>query len=72
MMDYVEPLSEYFKLPEVNLRPDLLPKEAAELFIASLTPLFGTFQQVGGRAINEEQRQRIILSCILHGFVKQA
>lgn len=72
MMDYIEPLSEYFELPEVHLRPDILPKEAAELLLADLTPLFSSFQQLGGRAISDDQRQKIILDCILNGFIERA
>lgn len=72
MMDYIEPISEFFELPEVDLRPDILPKEAAELFLADLTPLFSSLQQLGGRAIRDDQRQKIILDCILNGFIERA
>lgn len=71
-MDYVEPLADFFKLPEVQLRPDLMPKEAAELLIASLTPIFGTFQVIGGRALTQEQRQRLIIDTILNGLTTKA
>ena len=71
-MDYLEPVSEYFKLPDVKLRPDLMPKEAAELLIANLDPLFGTFQKIGGRSLNAEQRQRLIIDTIITGLTDQA
>ncbi len=68
MMDYLQPISDYFKQPRVNLRADLLPREAAELFLASLTPIFGTYQLIGGHAINGEQRSKLILDCIINGL----
>ena len=71
-MDYLEPLSQYFRLPDVQLRPDLMPKEAAELLISSLAPLFGTFQQIGGRALNTEQRQKLIIDAIMTGITNKA
>lgn len=67
-MDYLEPIAEYFKQPQVGLRSDILPREAAELFLADITPIFGMNQQIGGRAINEEQRQQLILDCIVNGL----
>ncbi|WP_267200837.1 TetR/AcrR family transcriptional regulator [Limosilactobacillus kribbianus] len=71
MMDYLDPIGDYFKQPEVHLRGDLLPKEAAELFLASLTPVFGTYQMIGGHAINNEQRTKLILDCIINGMTKK-
>lgn len=71
-MDYLEPIADFFKLPEVHLRPDLLPKEAAELFIADLSPIFKSFQPIGGHAISEEHRTKLILSCILRGLTVPA
>ncbi|MDO4455106.1 MAG: TetR/AcrR family transcriptional regulator [Ligilactobacillus agilis] len=68
MMDYIQPIADFFKLPEVKLRPELLPQEAAELFIASLSPIFGSFQAIGGRAIDDEQRTQLILKCVLRGL----
>lgn len=70
-MDYLEPLSELFKMADVDLRPDLMPKEAAELLIASIAPLFGTFQQIGGRSLNAEQRQRLIIDSVMTGLLRQ-
>lgn len=68
VMDYLVPIGEFFKQPEVGLRADLLPKEAAELFLASLTPIFGTYQAIGGHAINNEQRTKLIIDCIVNGL----
>lgn len=68
MIDYIEPVSEFFKQPDVKLRPDVLPKEAAELFIASLSPMFNSFQKLGGRSINDDQRNRIILDIFMNGL----
>lgn len=68
MIDYIEPVSEFFKQPGVKLRPDILPKEAAELFIASLSPMFDSFQKIGGRSITDEQRNRIILDVFMNGI----
>ena len=65
-MDYLEPISDYFKQPSVKLRPDLLPKEAAELFLASLSPLFGTYQLIGGHSISDDERDQLILDCIIN------
>lgn len=68
MIDYIEPVSEFFKQPDVKVRPDVLPKEAAELFIASLSPMFNSFQKIGGRSITEEQRDRIVLDVFMSGL----
>lgn len=70
-MDYLEPISDYFKQPSVKLRPDLLPKEAAELFLASLSPLFGTYQLIGGHSISDDERDQLILDCIINGLAKR-
>ncbi|KRM26637.1 MULTISPECIES: TetR/AcrR family transcriptional regulator [Limosilactobacillus] len=70
-MDYLEPIGDYFKQPAVKLRPDLLPKEAAELFLASLSPIFGTYQRIGGHSITAEQRDKLILDCIINGLAKR-
>lgn len=59
MMDYIEPISEFFELPEVDLRPDILPKEAAELFLADLTPLFSSLQQLGGGLFGTTSGKRL-------------
>lgn len=69
MMDYIKPIAEFFKLPEVRLRPELLPEEAAELFIAGLAPLFNAQQTIGGRMISDEQRTKLILNCLFRGLV---
>lgn len=69
-MDYLEPIGDFFKQPAVNLRADLLPREAAELFLASLSPIFKTYQLIGGHSITTEQRDRLILDCIINGLVK--
>ena len=68
MIDYIEPVSEFFKQPDVKVRPDVLPKEAADLFIASLSPMFNSFQKIGGRSITEEPRNRIILDVFMSGL----
>ena len=68
VMDYLGPIGEYFKKPEVGLRADLLPREAAELFLASLSPVFGTYQVVGGHAITSDQRTKLIIDCIVNGL----
>lgn len=70
LMDYIEPLSKFFRLPEVKLRPDLLPKEAAELFLSAMTPLFGMIQPVGGTMISQEQRNKLILDVFINGVKK--
>lgn len=70
-MDYLEPIGDFFKQPSVNLRSDLLPREAAELFLASLSPLFGTYQLVGGHSITDDERDRLILDCIINGLAKR-
>lgn len=71
MMDYIEPIAEFFKQSNIALRPDVLPKEAAELFISSLSPMFQSFQQFGGRSITDEQRNRLIMDIFVHGINKQ-
>ena len=68
MIDYIEPVSEFFKQPDIHIRPDVLPKEAAELFIASLSPKFNSFQKFGGRSITDEQRNRVILDVFMNGM----
>ena len=67
-MDYLEPNSDYLKPPSVKQRPDLLPKEAAELFLASLSPLFGTYQLIGGHSISDDERDQLILDCFISGL----
>lgn len=67
-MDYLEPIGDFFKQPEVHLRQELLPREAAELFLASLSPIFGTYQLIGGHSITVEQRDKLILYCIVNGL----
>lgn len=67
-MDYLEPIAEYFKQPQVGLRPDILPREAAELFLADITPIFGTYQPIAGNDISDEQRDQLILDCIVNGL----
>lgn len=69
LMDYIDPLARFFQLPEVNLRPDILPKEAAELFLSAMTPLFGMIQPLGGTMISQEQRGKIILDIFLNGVM---
>lgn len=71
MMDYIDPVSEYFKLPDVSLRPDVRPKEAAELYIADLAPLFGSFQEIGGHSISSENRSKIILDVFINGVSRK-
>ncbi|MGM9892673.1 TetR/AcrR family transcriptional regulator [Limosilactobacillus sp.] len=70
-MDYLGPIGDYFKQPAANLRPDLLPKEAAEIFLASLSPVFGTYQLIGGHSITTDQRDELILDCIVNGLAKR-
>lgn len=67
-MDYIEPIAEFFKLPGINLRADVLPNEAAELFIDELAPIFGTVQRIGGRSLNSEARVRLLVDCIVSGL----
>lgn len=68
-MDYINPLAQYFAQDIVNLRPDVRPREAAELYLAELQPLHGTVLSLGGHAVSPEQRQRVLLDCILNGFI---
>lgn len=68
-MDYINPLAQYFGQDVVNLRPDVRPREAAELYLAELQPLHGTVLSLGGHAVSPEQRQRVLLDCILNGFI---
>ena len=69
-MNYLQPIAEYFKQPEVELRPDILPQEAAELFLAGISPIFGTYQPIGGHNISDDQRDQLILDCIISGLSK--
>lgn len=71
VMDYIEPISEFFKSSTIQLRPDILPKEAAELFISSLSPMFKSYQKIGGRSVTNEQRDKIILDIFLNGLQKR-
>lgn len=68
MIDYIAPISAFFKQPEMKLRPDILPKEAAELFISSLSPMFNSFQMFGGRSISDDQRNKLILDIFMNGL----
>lgn len=67
-MDYIEPIAEFFKMPDVNLRADVLPNEAAELFIDELAPIFGTVQHIGGHNLNSEDRIKLLVDCIVSGL----
>ncbi|MDO4903625.1 MAG: TetR/AcrR family transcriptional regulator [Limosilactobacillus sp.] len=70
-MYYLDPLGEFFSQNLVDMRSDLLPVEAAEVFLSSLRPIFGVHQNIGGLSITDEQRDRLILNCILYGLVKR-
>ena len=50
--------------------PDILPQEAAELFLAGISPIFGTYQPIGGHNISDDQRDQLILDCIISGLSK--
>lgn len=70
-MDYLDPISEYFKLPEVQLRPEILPSEAAEFFISSLSPIFTSFHRIGGDSLSDEEQTRLLLRLILFGIAQE-
>lgn len=67
-MDYIEPVAEFFKLPGINLRADILPNEAAELFIDELAPIFGTVQDIGGHNLTTDDRIKLLVDCIVMGL----
>lgn len=70
-MDYLAPIAEYFKLPEVQLRPEILPDEAAEVFISSLSPIFTSFHRIGGDSLSDEERIKLLLRLIMFGIAKE-
>lgn len=70
-MDYLAPIAEYFKLPEVQLRPEILPDEAAEFFISSLSPIFTNFHRIGGDSLTDEEQTKLLLRLILFGIAKE-
>ncbi|GAW99277.1 TetR family transcriptional regulator [Secundilactobacillus mixtipabuli] len=67
--DYVTPIENYFKSEDVQLRRNIQPKEAAEFYITSLSPLFSRFHQIGGVTMTQEDHIRLLLDFILHGLV---
>lgn len=67
--DYVGPIETFFASNDVTLRNQLAPVQAAEFYITSLSPLFSTFHQIGGRDMTPEQHIRLLLDMILHGLV---
>lgn len=67
--DYVTPIENYFKSEDVKLRQDIQPKEAAEFYITSLSPLFSKFHRIGGVSLTQEDHIRLLLDLILHGLV---
>ncbi len=70
-MDYIEPVAEFFKLPGINLRADILPNEAAELFIDELAPIFGTVQDIGGHNLTTDDRIKLLVDCIVMGLASR-
>lgn len=69
-MDYLDPISEFFKLPEVRLRPEILPNEAAGLYISSLSPAFTKFHRIGGEGMNDIAQNKLLLKFIMYGISK--
>lgn len=67
-MDYIEPIAEFFKMPDIGLRADILPNEAAELFIDELAPVFGTVQHIGGHGLTSDDRVKLLVDCIVSGL----
>lgn len=69
--DYVTPIENYFKSEDVNLRQSIQPKEAAQFYITSLSPLFSKFHRIGGVNMTAEEHIRLLLDFILHGLVSE-
>lgn len=67
--DYVTPIETYFESEDVQLRQNIQPKQAAEFYITSLSPLFSKFHQIGGVSMTQEEHIRLLLDLILHGLV---
>ncbi|KRM13381.1 TetR/AcrR family transcriptional regulator [Paucilactobacillus suebicus] len=67
-MNYIAPLADYFKLPEVNLRAEILPDEAAELYLSDINTLFGSFNRLGGHQLSNDERVKLILKFVLYGI----
>ncbi|KRM61478.1 transcriptional regulator [Paucilactobacillus vaccinostercus DSM 20634] len=67
-MNYLAPIAEYFKLPEVPLRAEILPDEAAEFFLADINTLFGTFNKLGGHQLSNDDRVKLTLQFFLYGI----
>ncbi|MTV81881.1 TetR/AcrR family transcriptional regulator [Secundilactobacillus folii] len=67
-VDYLTPIENFFKSDDVHLRNHLEPKEAAEFYITSLSPLFSRFHSIGGVEMTQEQHIRLLLDMILHGL----
>lgn len=67
--DYVTPIEAYFESEDVQLRQNIQPKQAAEFYITSLSPLFSKFHQIGGVSMTQEEHIRLLLDLILHGLV---
>lgn len=70
-MDYVDPIASYFKLPEVNLKAEILPGEAAEFFISSLSPIFTSFHRIGGDSLSDVDQTKLLLKFIMYGIAKE-
>ncbi|MCH5462799.1 TetR/AcrR family transcriptional regulator [Lactobacillus sp. LC28-10] len=67
--DYVTPIENYFESEDVQLRQNIQPKQAAEFYITSLSPLFSRFHQIGGVSLTQREHIRLLLDLILHGLV---
>ncbi|WP_282803678.1 TetR/AcrR family transcriptional regulator [Secundilactobacillus kimchicus] len=66
--DYLAPIEAFFAEDAVELRGQLTAKQAAEFYMTSLSPLFGSFHRLGGAEMTQEENVRLLLDLILHGI----
>ncbi|CUS25785.1 transcriptional regulator [Paucilactobacillus oligofermentans DSM 15707 = LMG 22743] len=70
-MYYLDPLTGYFNLPEVKLRKEVLPDEAADILIYSLNAMFSSFYRIGGQSISTRDKGKLSLRLILFGIAEE-
>lgn len=70
-MNYIAPIADYFKLPEVKLRAEILPDEAAEFYLSGINTLFGNFTKLGGHQVSNDDRVHLTLNFILYGIASE-
>ncbi|KRL96090.1 TetR/AcrR family transcriptional regulator [Limosilactobacillus equigenerosi] len=67
-VNYLRPLAVFFERAGSQLRPDVRPQEAAEIYLSMMTPFYGTVHLLGGNAVSSAQRKTILLDVLINGM----